>query len=392
MPVDTALDITEFADLQQAFQAEGTKGLLARLADTLRAKKQYHQLFEALKMQVRFELGLPLLYSDTPDSLTEEQRNKLEDGLIAACREVGLLLLRDGKIREGWLYLRAVGDKELVAAELSGVEADDEHLEELIEVCLHEGVDTARGYSLVLKHYGTCNAITTFEGVMPHRSRREQQQAARLLTEHLHRELLGSVRADIARQEGAAPQGQTVLELIADRPWLFGEFSYHIDTTHLASVVRYSRLLVEPATLRLALDLTEYGRRLSQQFQFQGDEPFAELYPSHGLYLDALLGERVDEAIDYFREKADSLPREQYGPGPAEIYIDLLNRLGRPETALAEALRLSPPAGSQGGAAGIAPSLLDLAQAAGRFEAYLEHCRQRGDLLGFAAGVAAKGK
>lgn len=377
-----------FAELENSLAAQGTAGLLSALADRLRASRQPHQLFEALKMQVRHRLGLPLLYSDTPDELTDSQRNGLEEGLIGACREVGLLLLKEGKIREGWMYLRAVGEKETVAAELAKIDADDVSLEELIEVCLHEGVDTARGYSLVLQHYGTCNAITTFESVMPHRPRREQQQAAELLTRHLHRELLHSVRTDITRQEGAPPEGDTLAELVRDRPWLFQEFSYHIDTTHLASVVRYSRLLTSPDSLRLARDLTEYGRRLSKQFQFQGDEPFADLYPSHALYLSALLGEQVDEALDYFRQKAESLPREQYGPGPSEIYIDLAARTGRASLALSEALRLAPASGLA--SAGIAPSLLDLARAAGDLESYLDHCRQRDDLLGYAAGLAAQ--
>ena len=88
---------------------------------------------------------------------------------------------------------------------------------------------------------------------------------------------------------------------MADREWLFQDNAYHIDTTHLASTVRIARVLADPADLRLALDLTEYGRRLSQQFQYQGDEPFVETYPSHALYFQALLGENVEEALAYFQ-------------------------------------------------------------------------------------------
>src|SRR5437773_379475 len=99
----------------------------------LRQQKKYHELFEVLKMQLRRKLGLPLLagvavggeasgvavgreadHGDSPsdsESLTDQQRTALEDGLIAACREVGAALLAEGKIREGWMYLRSVGDK-----------------------------------------------------------------------------------------------------------------------------------------------------------------------------------------------------------------------------------------------------------------------------------------
>src|ERR687883_174915 len=101
---------SEFDELQQA-STRGVAAVLERLVEQLRAQKQYHELFEALKMQVRHRLGLPLTYSETPDSLDDDRRNQLEEGLIGACREAGTLLLKAGKIREGWMYLRPVGDK-----------------------------------------------------------------------------------------------------------------------------------------------------------------------------------------------------------------------------------------------------------------------------------------
>src|SRR5437868_15023822 len=109
---------TEFDQLQAELSQRGVEGLLDRLADELRAKKQYRELYEALKMRVRRDLGLPPLYGDTPDNLTDEQKFRLEDGLLAACHEVGLLLLKEGSIREGWMYLRLTGDTATAAAEL----------------------------------------------------------------------------------------------------------------------------------------------------------------------------------------------------------------------------------------------------------------------------------
>src|SRR5206468_12946753 len=88
-----------------------------------------------------------------PESLTEQQRTKREDGLIAACREVGAALLAEGKIREGWMYLRPVGDKAEAANLLGSIEPTDENYEDLIEVCLHEGIDIGRGYGLVIERF-----------------------------------------------------------------------------------------------------------------------------------------------------------------------------------------------------------------------------------------------
>jgi hypothetical protein len=374
----------EFEELQQA-AAGGVPAVLDRLVEQLRDRRQHHELFEALKMRVRRELGLPLAYGETPDHLDEEQRNRLEDGLIAACREVGLLLLQAGKIREAWMYLRPVGDKSTVVAELAKIEAGSDKLDEMVEVCLHEGVDVRRGFQLVLDHYGTCNAITTFESVVGRQQRTDQQAAAELLVRHVHEELMKSVVADIGRQEGTEPKERTLLDLVADRDWLFGEFSYHIDTTHLASTVRCSRIIDSREVLALALDLTEYGRRLAKQFQYKGEEPFLDIYPSNALYLGALLGRDVDAAVAYFREKAESLPVEEHGTLPLETYVQLLDRVGRHREAIAALIRF----GEQGDRAKqIVPLLLDLSRKLGDFAPAVKFCRERGDLLGYATALA----
>ncbi|MBI2481197.1 MAG: hypothetical protein HYV60_21925, partial [Planctomycetia bacterium] len=376
---------TEFDQLQAALERGGVDAALDQLAHYLRENKKYHELFEALKMKARHELGLPLTYSDAGDELDASTRAKLEDGLIEACRDVGTALLREGAIREGWMYLRPVGDREAAAAELAKIEANAENIDALIEVALHEGVDPKRGYKLVLEHHGTCNAITTYESVVVRQNIAAQQAAAGLLVEHVHCELLATLRADIAQQQGSVPAEATLKELVADRDWLFGEHSYHLDTTHLASTVRFSRLLEDEAQLRLALDLTAYGRRLSSQFQYKGDQPFADIYPSHALYLGALLGEDIDAAIEYFRERADMLDPREHGGLPVEAYVQLLDRLGRYELAieaLLDFVQKQPDATSQA-----VPLMLELSQKAGDFDKLTAFCRSCGDVLGYATAA-----
>jgi hypothetical protein len=380
---------TDFDQLQSALAAGGAEAALARAAELLRKEKKHHELFEVLKMQLRRKLGLPLLASESADGLPDEKRTKLEDGLIEACREVGSALLAQGQIREGWMYLRPVGDRAEAARLLGAIEASDENYEDLIDVCLHEGVDIGRGYGLVLEHFGTCNAITQYDSTIVRRPRSEQVPAARRLLAQVHADLLASVKADIARQEGQQPTGQSLRELLAEREWLFQDNAYHLDTTHLAATVRIARALSEPGDLRLALDLTEYGRRLSQQFQYQGDEPFAETYPAHALYFQALLGENVPEALDYFKTKAEMLDPQYHGYGAIETYVDLLTRLGRHDEALAAAVKFGvgsiQPLGN-------APPLVELARKAGDFGPVLAHCRQKEDLLGFTAALAQSAK
>jgi len=376
---------TDFDQLQAALDSGGPTAALQAAADLLRQQNKPHELFEVLKMQLRQRLGLPLLAGEAADGLPEEKRTKLEDGLIGACREVGAALLKEGKIREGWMYLRPIGDKAEAAKLLGAIQASEENYEDLIDVCLHEGIDVGRGYGLVLEHYGTCNAITQFDSSIARRPRGEQAPAAKLLLQRIHADLVASVAADIARQEGQQPRDQTLRELVTDRDWLFQDNSYHLDTTHLASTVRIARGLSDSADLKLALDLTEYGRRLSQQFQYQGDEPFADLYPASALYFQALLGENVEEALQHFRTKAETLDPQYHGYAAIETYIDLLARLGRHADALAAAVKFGVGSIQPLGAA---PPLVELAQRSGNYAAVLDHCRQKDDLLGFAAALA----
>ncbi len=373
-----------FDDLESQMSAGGADAVLGRLSERLRDEKKFHELFDAMLMQTRRKLGLPAVLTQSLDELAEPVRNQVEEGYLAACREVGALLLNDGKFREAWMYLRPTGDKTTIAKALESTEPDDDNLQDLIEIALHEGVSPALGYKLVLENYGTCNAITTYDGVVSGRPRVDQQAASTLLVEHLHAELLVSVAADIERQEGSKPTEKTLKELVADRDWLFGEHNYHVDTTHLAAVTRFARVIDDPKVLRLALDLTEYGRRLSSQFQFAGDEPFVDLYPSHALFFSALLGERVDEALEYFRKKAEEVDPHEDGTLAAETYISLLARLGKNAQAVAAAAKLLPP-GTR--TTGLAPSLFELSRQAGDFGPLKAASRERGDLVSFAAGL-----
>ena len=378
-----------FGEFRKELVRGGPATTLGKLADTFGQQGKYHELFEVRKMQVRHRLGLPLLSgnSDTETEEEEDIRRQLEDGLLDACREVGRLLLADGKIQEGWMYWKPVGDNAAVAEQLAGLPTDEENLDDLVAVTLHEGVDVERGYALVLENYGTCNAITTLETLSHHLPPAAQQGPVSQLVRHVHAELLDSVTAHIARTEGETPATSSLAELVANRDELFGEFSYHIDPSHLASSVRFARILEDESLLRLVIDLTEYGRRLHSQFQYPGEEPFVDVYLSYRWYFLALLGEDVERALEYFRQRAAAVDIRQEGALPAEVYIDLLARVGQFEKAIDATIDLLPP---DVHTAGLAPSLLDLSEKAGSYQRLLELTERRGDLLGFTTALLAE--
>jgi hypothetical protein len=99
------------------------------------------------------------------------------------------------------------------------------------------------------------------------------------------------------------------------------------------------------------------------------------------------LGKQVEEAVKYFRDKAERAVPEEEGTAAAEVYIVLLVRLGQFDEALAAHVKLIPP---NVRATGFAPTLLELGRLAEDYDQLMNICRERGDLLGFAAGMIAK--
>ena len=373
-----------FEQLEQQCTAGGVDAVLEHLISSLQQDKKHHELFEALKMQVRHRAGLPLLYGESGDDLDPKQRTLLEDGLLGACRQVGTGLLEDGRVSEGWMYMRPVGDVAAAREMINKIEVQDDNIDEMVEVLLQEGVDPARGFSVVLQNYGTCNAITTFESVMPQKGKADQRAVAQLLLRHVHQELFTNVKADVATREDSEPTATTLAELIAGQEGMFGEHSYHIDTTHLASTTRFSRILDDEESLRLALDLTQYGRELHEQFQYEGDEPFTDIYRHHAFYFQALLGENLDEALAHFKDRSDNVDTNQWGTVGIETYIDLLARVGKIKEAIAVTIEKTQPGQRT---MGLAPSLLELCERSGNYSPLMDACRGSDDVLGFATGL-----
>jgi hypothetical protein len=152
----------------------------------------------------------------------------------------------------------------------------------------------------------------------------------------------------------------------------------------LASTVRFARILDDKKQLRLALDLAQYGRQLHPQYQYPSEEPFADLYPMSIAWFRAILGEHVDAATKLFLQKAESIDPQEHGTIAIETYADLLTRVGKPEEAMRFLIKRMPKGMRP---FGIAPSLIELAEASGCYELMLEHAKEKLDDIGFAAAL-----
>jgi len=170
------------------------------------------------------------------------------------------------------------------------------------KVAFNQGAEPRRGYELILDHYGTCSAITAFD----HLPQDEAVRAAcaERLVGRLHEDLVASLRAEIVQRGQPLPaEGAPIAELIDNRPWLFADDAYHIDISHLGAVVRLSPLVRDRAARARAVELTDYGRHLSDRHRAQGEPPFENHYEDHSIYLRALQGDDVDAAVEHFRAK-----------------------------------------------------------------------------------------
>lgn len=373
----------EFARLDQLQHEQGAESMLAELITLAEADPRPRVLLDALLLKARHQLGLPAVVDGPLAQLPEPQRSQYEERYVEAIRTVGARLLAQGDLVTAWSYYRAIGEREPVAQALEAyrpIEAD-ERLGAIVDLAFSGGAHPRRGFELILQHYGTCSAITSFEQLQADEAVRAH--CAGLLVAEVHRQLLGNVVHDLERRGHTVPVPHALTALVAEHPELFEEDGYHIDVSHLASVVRMSPLLSDPAAIALAVELTEYGRRLSERHRYEGEPPFQRLYEDQNLYLRALLGHDVEQAVAHFRARVET-PDPEYGPttAPAQVLVRLLDRLGRTDEAIDVAARrlegLADPSP-------FCPSLAQLCERAGRHDRLAQEALARGDLVQYAA-------
>ncbi len=381
MYTDT-VDQEEFQLLEDAFRSDGPEAVFDRLIRRAREEKNHRLLFGTRLMACRHLMGLPLIETEPVIDVSDEQRPAYETAFRDAAREAGELCLAGGDIVSAWAYFKAIGERAPVAAAIENVTAGDNvivgnNLDRVIEIAFQEGVNPRKGFELILQHHGICRAITWFGSNHDYDSR---HACLKLLVRTLHRDLAAALKETIAATEGDAPGTDSVAELIAGRDWLFEGTSYYVDSTHLASILGFTPELDDAETLRMALNMADYGQRLAPMFHFRSEPPFEDIYRDHAVYLRALLGEDVDAAIAHFRNKA----AEPGDATPAEVLIDLLIRLGRYADAIQSSIEYFPDANVSPRSC---PTVLQLCQMAGDYARLRSVAREREDLLGFVAGV-----
>lgn len=377
---------TAFDRIAELKSSEGPQAAIDLLIETLREEKNYHRVFDALLMKKKNELGLSLLNPTSLDDVPANQRSDFEKYYVDCARETGTLFLKSDQLSEAWVYFRTIQEPDAIseALETATLPEDYEKSQELINIALYEGANPVKGLQFLLQSNGTCNTITAMDQAMQGLEGENRQKAAAMIVSHLYDELVMTVKSEVERRMPLPPSANepTLRELIMGREWLFQEGNYHIDVSHLNSVVRFARFL-DPGTpeLELAVQLADYGCNLDTQFQYPGEAPFEDFYPSHQHFLNVLLGRNVDEAMAYFQQKLDAEPDEPDQQMIAYVMVDLLIRCDRIDQAMEVAEKHLRFLEEQ------TFSFAELCIKTGKLDAWSEASKAKGDLVAFTAAI-----
>ena len=390
---------TVYDDLERTLDAEGPIAAVERLCASLREEKDYHSLFYALLLRKRNELGVSPIPTGPTADMPEGLVVPYEDGIRSAAREVGGLFLQAGNLPQAFGYYRMIGEMAPIRAALDALEpGEDEDIQSLVQIAFYEGVHPRKGFEWALRRFGICNAITTLGGQdLPH-SIEDKQYCIQRLVRALHSELRERLVGEIERHDDGkrpacddAPPDTpgVVLKLMEGRAWLFAEDFYHIDMSHLSSVVQMSVHLPKCPELALVRELCAYGRHLSGKFVGSGEPPFEDQYKAYDLYATILQGDNVEEALNYFRQRAAEADPAEVGTYPGEVLVNLLLRLDRPKEALAVARKYLAGADSR---RLTCPGVAELCQKVGDYRTLAEAARAQNDVVHFLAGMIAARK
>lgn len=321
---------------ESEFSANGAAATIDRLIEHLTEEKQFDRLFDALCMKAKYQLGLSPVRPTSFHDVSEDHDEAFKEKYIAAARHVGQLLLDDGQIPQAWIYFRTIGEHDPIRDAIEAFQPKqefDEKTEELIQIALYDGANPVKGLEMLLQTHGTCNTITAMDQALPNLTEPDRLRAASMMVNRLYSELQPTLESEVQQRMTMVKPGSSIRELIAGRDWLFEGGNYHIDVSHLNSVVRFARSLPgDSPELQKALELAEYGAQLMDQFQYGGEPPFDDFYPAHINYFKVILNDQRNESLKHFESKLQAA-----GPDDqkmiAYVMVDLFTRIGQLEQA-----------------------------------------------------------
>ncbi|WP_437201700.1 hypothetical protein [Planctomicrobium sp. SH664] len=376
----------DFNAIESALKEQGIDSAFEQLFQRLRQRREWHNLFDAKMLQAKKDLSLPLSRPSSLQDVPAEHRKSIEHSYLLAAREVADEFLREGDFSSAWMYLQAIREPEKIAAAIDQLpdSIDDyDRLERILGIALHQGVHPEKGVKLMLNSHGTCSTITALDQLFPQLTPQQRSNCAKLMVRHLYEDLRGTVRRHLEQRLPLLEPDLPLEDLIRGREWIFEGTNYHIDVSHLSSVVRFARSIEVPAEeLQLARQLAQYGAQLDRSLQYDGDPPFQNFYLAHRHYFGVLLNQHREAGLKYFREQLQAEPDERDQPILAYVLVDLLVRSEQLHEAIDVATKYLANLGED-----VNISLDELCVKAGRPDVLLKLRREQDQLVGFTAAL-----
>lgn len=386
-PPAPGLDAVALDRVRDALAA-GALSAVDTLADELRAAGDFNNLFYARLMRKRIELGLSPFPTGSSTEIPPEAHEAYEDAIRKAGREVGTLYLERGDIPKAWVFYRMLGEPEPIKLALRNYDPPpDADTYAVVEVAWQHAVFPEKGFDLILDRHGVCSAITMVSSSDLAQNPAIRDYCVKRLVRALHEQLLERLRNDLASR-GTPTDSLTITDAVTKHPELFADDVYHIDTSHLSSVVQMAMQLSPCDEIGLARELCRYGEKLSPGLKGDNDPPFDDTYTDYGVYLDTLSGADVEGGLTHFRAKAAQGAVDGY-QFPAEVLVNLLLKVERLPEALAVAQQYLT---AEDGRQLSCPSVTELARRSGDFMAVAQVARANADPVNYLAGLIAAQK
>jgi hypothetical protein len=376
-------DPVRFDRLRETLAAAGPRAAADQLCDDLRAAGDYHALFYALLMKKRVELGVSPFPTGPSGDLPPEAHEPYENAIREAAREVGNIYLGKNDFARAWGFFRLIGEPGAVKDALEKYEpGPDDDTYAVVDIAWHQQIHPKKGFDIYLSRHGICSTITMVGSTDLGQQAELRNHCYGNLVRTLYEQLAERLRADL--QARGLPTGNSVREMLRDE--LFGDDVYHIDVSHLSSVVQMALQLppTEKETLELATELSDYGKRLARQFQGDADAPFENTYEDYSIYLRVLTGRDGEEGLAHFAGKIER-ELEDGNTFPAEVYVNLLVKLDRKADALAAARKYLATVPDDRGLS--CPTETELARQVGDFAGVAAAAEAKNDPVTFLAGL-----
>lgn len=380
-------------------QADDRDAAFEAAAAEMKQAGDVDRLFDLRLLKAKMDLGLPVGRPESLGDVPKEHRPAIEEAYRGAAREAGQSLLDSGDVIRAWSYFHAIGEPDAVRDALEKMpirsadapDFDYERDQQLSHIALFEGANPKKGVEMLLSSVGTCSTITSLDQAQQSLSAKDRADTAEVMVRSLYADLKRTLTADIEQRAPMLRPAKTLTDLLVGRDEIFTGGNYHIDVSHLSSVVRFARAIEPPnECLGMAIELCEYGRRLEPSLQYNSEPPFDTFYPAHLQFFSALNAvgsddeSPIDKAEAYFRKKLADEPDVPDQRLIAYVLTDLLMRCGRTDTALDLAAEYLADSGPETGF-----SFAELCQSTERLDRLKQYAEEKGDVLGYLAGKFA---